>query len=1140
MANLTPSGINKNKGPRPAQSPTTPPPVSSAEDATKTEHSIIVQTPMPVVEDLGDLTDLGMMESVTVSALVEAAIGDGSDDDALDFNAVGDPSAGPLSGFMRPSAAPDDDALSLDIIPSAPGADAPLSFVARSDIQKVSPEAADVIAKPTLNPASKGTSWYTGPKSGKIAPVNSPKSGKLPTVKPVNPASITGASSDVLNISETGESVAGRSDIFGENSITRGGDSNLFEKQGEKNLLADLASNPNALSSDLFGDSRVVPSHDDVSRASSDILAHSRHSSDILASSNAKSDILSGQSVARGSSLFDDSGKKTDTNLESRGEPSIASPDQFVPLFNEDVDGSAIITNNPLAKGMKTSPDLIDDDPGRISFDIPRRKKKNADTNDRTAEMSDAIEDDGDVTGNYPVAEDDDAMVAEFHSGGERSGINLLGAYDHQDTMSEGEEDESSDLFSGATIMDMDMDAASGVNLLDPKSGASSLAKRSGLVPSNPKSEVSIFGPEDAGRDVARSNGSAAQSKSKSQLPSALFKNVPVPPGGPSSAIFSPVEKPKSSAEPEHVSFELPKRSSKSDQAAHSQTSGIIDWSKSTGSSDSDQLSQRMQKTDELNLSGNLFVNEDQKTEAVESDSVFDVQIAGDSSTESQLHKVEAYAKAVAAGQAVAESGIIAGRSGKLPKLEPASSRTKFVPPPPVKKTGMTWIGGTAVGLLAGVGISSGAYLAGLIPGKSDTSAELTALTQKHDADLATAIENTKRDIEDRHRISTAEIDKELREVKSTVVDLKDRAMTADRTAKAANEAKMAAESLAKNAVMDAEKANMKAELAAKEAANTLAIREELEGKIKQAQMAIRTKTDEATLATEKLAAAESNAKLAKSALAAAAKELQKAGFLDAKLEGDQALASITSAIKKAALTGKPTDNARLDELANKLISAEKDAETARKQAATVKTKADQDLAALRKEKETLIANYETKLKAASTGSPEATQAAVATAVKAYQAKLDSKDADLKRVQDDLTREVARYEQRLTTQAEEFRQQITALRSGIMVATTDAERMAADRANRLFGLGSDAYFDGRYTDAVAALEDATKANPADARVWYYLGLSRWATGDRKAAIEAFKAGGQWESRSVNSSKIVGSALERVQGPARQALDAYRP
>ena len=46
--------------------------------------------------------------------------------------------------------------------------------------------------------------------------------------------------------------------------------------------------------------------------------------------------------------------------------------------------------------------------------------------------------------------------------------------------------------------------------------------------------------------------------------------------------------------------------------------------------------------------------------------------------------------------------------------------------------------------------------------------------------------------------------------------------------------------------------------------------------------------------------------------------------------------------------------------------------------------------------------------------------------------------------------------------------------------------------------------------------------------------------DRKAAETAFEKGRDLESSALPSSRVVSAVLERIQGPARQAVNAYRP
>lgn len=811
-----------------------------------------------------------------------------------------------------------------------------------------------------------------------------------------------------------------------------------------------------------------------------------------------------------------------------------------MPLFDDFVEGSEIVLNKATVKGPRLSPDPIDDDPGRVSFDIPRKDRKKP---NEAASLPDD-EDDEDSTGKtsfMAIPEDEeDAMAAEFLGGGERSGVNLLGAFDHQETM-EGEEDESGDLFSGPTLMDIDLDGASGVNLLDPGPGSG----QSAIKVRNPASDLSIFsGPASSASHPTSGEASGTSAASGSNAPASIFG---ADTQGPSSAIFPAAKKgkPGQTDAGGDVSFELPNRAKTSDQTDRIQASSLIDWSKNH--TDSDLIKQRSQGTDQMSLSGELqeaMDAEGQLTDAMESDSVFDVQLPSDASTESQLLKAEMYAKAAAAGAAVAESAIIAGRSGKIPKVEPVSSRTKFVPPPPPRRTATAWLGGTAAGLLAGVGMAAGAYLGGVVPNKGES--EVVAVKSQYELQIqqltsaaSAETEKAKQDADlARQQVTAARQD--LKRAKDAEDDLRGRAAAAAQTANAANAAKTAAEKSLTDAKADAEAANMKVVAARDDAAKALALRDDLAAKVAAAESAVKGKADELAKATGRAAAAEANLRNAESTLASAAKDLQAAGLIDATFDSARAVAAIPDAVRKAAAAGTSPDGAKLRDLADKLVTAQRDAEKAHDLAATAKAQADGALASARKEQAATLAKMERELATAKAGGSAELDRAVAAAGRTYQAQIAELTVALRRDRDDRAAELAKYESRLATQAEEFRTQLTAARAGLMVAATDAERTAAERASRLFGVGTDAYFSGRYYDAITALAEATKANPADARAWYYLGLSHWSTGNRNAAIDAFKAGGQWEARSATASKQVGPALERVQGPARFALDAFRP
>jgi hypothetical protein len=95
-------------------------------------------------------------------------------------------------------------------------------------------------------------------------------------------------------------------------------------------------------------------------------------------------------------------------------------------------------------------------------------------------------------------------------------------------------------------------------------------------------------------------------------------------------------------------------------------------------------------------------------------------------------------------------------------------------------------------------------------------------------------------------------------------------------------------------------------------------------------------------------------------------------------------------------------------------------------------------------------------------------------------------------------------------------------------------------AEQFFGDGLRAYHGGRYAESESSFRKAIQFRPADARFHYLLGLTLWARNDTAGAEAEFEKGRDLETQSRPSSRVIGAALERIQGPARQAVDAYRP
>jgi len=69
---------------------------------------------------------------------------------------------------------------------------------------------------------------------------------------------------------------------------------------------------------------------------------------------------------------------------------------------------------------------------------------------------------------------------------------------------------------------------------------------------------------------------------------------------------------------------------------------------------------------------------------------------------------------------------------------------------------------------------------------------------------------------------------------------------------------------------------------------------------------------------------------------------------------------------------------------------------------------------------------------------------------------------------------------------------------------------------------------------------AVEADDQDARYFYFLGLARWALDNRADAKADFEDGARLERANRPGRKAVSTALERVQGPARQAVNGVRP
>ena len=110
--------------------------------------------------------------------------------------------------------------------------------------------------------------------------------------------------------------------------------------------------------------------------------------------------------------------------------------------------------------------------------------------------------------------------------------------------------------------------------------------------------------------------------------------------------------------------------------------------------------------------------------------------------------------------------------------------------------------------------------------------------------------------------------------------------------------------------------------------------------------------------------------------------------------------------------------------------------------------------------------------------------------------------------------------------------------SGALATRAGAEPAALTGA---YGNGVHAYFDGDYQCSYDALSGVIEAGSNDPRVYYYRGLSALKLGRIDEAQADFEQGANLEAdgRGGVGSRVIGRALERVQGCDRLKLEHYR-
>jgi hypothetical protein len=94
---------------------------------------------------------------------------------------------------------------------------------------------------------------------------------------------------------------------------------------------------------------------------------------------------------------------------------------------------------------------------------------------------------------------------------------------------------------------------------------------------------------------------------------------------------------------------------------------------------------------------------------------------------------------------------------------------------------------------------------------------------------------------------------------------------------------------------------------------------------------------------------------------------------------------------------------------------------------------------------------------------------------------------------------------------------------------------AEAEAAGLFWRGYDRYFARDYAAARDLFQQSLAKSEQDARAWYFRGLSELMLGDRAAAAKSLLRGAQVQRQGHPGPDTISQALERVQGPQREAI-----
>jgi hypothetical protein len=261
---------------------------------------------------------------------------------------------------------------------------------------------------------------------------------------------------------------------------------------------------------------------------------------------------------------------------------------------------------------------------------------------------------------------------------------------------------------------------------------------------------------------------------------------------------------------------------------------------------------------------------------------------------------------------------------------------------------------------------------------------------------------------------------------------------------------------------------------------------------------------------------------------------LAKAKFVGGNADSAAILKGIDDAVKAGSSDVTAT-------LRDELASARKNAVQADLEAKQAQQKLTNTIASLKEtqsEVQKLVAeNSKAKADAAKFAQELAS-------ISAKAAEAEKAAADAKTIVDRTTAEAGRLKvenDRLTRDLDAVKELADLIKAPATATNGPANKPDPTRlAEQSFGDGLRAFRSGQATEAESSFRKAVQFSPADARFHYFLGLTLWARKDTAGAQAEFEKGRDLELASRPPSKVIGAALERIQGPARQIVDSYRP